>query len=61
MPTSNDLLRYGEILTDDIFVEYEKNSAVFYTNTRLRIIKYEGHVYYHKMIDGEIAVTKELM
>lgn len=61
MPTSNDLLRYGEILTDDIFVEYEKNSTVFCTNTSLRIIKYEGHVYYHKMIDGEIAVTKELM
>lgn len=61
MEHSDWMLRYGEILTDDIFVEYEKNSTVFFTGTRIRTIKYEGHVYYHKMIDGEITVIKELM
>lgn len=63
MPTLNDLLKYGKILTDDEFVELEGGSIVQNTCffTRIRTIKYEGHVYYHKMIDGEIAVIKELM
>lgn len=57
--TSENLLRYGEILTDDgdlYDIEWcEPNNSY-----RLRTIAYNGHVYYHKMINGEVIEIKEL-
>lgn len=47
----DDLLWYGEILTDDC---YEHRCV------RIRTIAYNGRVYYHKMINGEVIEIKEL-
>ena len=55
-----DLLRYGEILTDDM---YEDNSMLedgIEWFARIRTISYNNHIYYHKMVNGEIVKVKEL-
>lgn len=54
---NEDLLRYGEILTDDEYGGYilEDNC------TRIRTIKYSNHVYYYKMTNGKVTEVKELM
>ena len=44
-----ELLRYGEIIITD---EIEHKDGSFIT---IRIIKYDGKTYYHKMIDGEMT------
>lgn len=54
-----DLLRCGKILTNDgdlYDIEWcEPNNSY-----RIRTIAYNGHVYYHKMINGEVIEIKEL-
>lgn len=55
-----DLLRYGEILTDDMFGE--RITTDYKTHyTRIRTIAHNNHVYYHKTINGEVVEVKELM
>lgn len=54
-----DLLRYGEYLTDDELMEkfgWERIAKF----TRIRTIKYEGKIYYHKMVNGDCIECKEL-
>jgi hypothetical protein len=48
-----DLLRYGEILK-----AWDLNTANGYYS--IRVISYEGGIYFHKMIDGE-PVTVRLL
>lgn len=55
----DDVLRYGEILTDDIIHNFGNRGEVIWT--RIKTIRYEDHVYYHKMVDGEVEEFKELM
>ena len=50
--TPEDVLRYGEIIINEEFVEY---GAI-----RIRIISYGGSVYYHKMINGEVVEFQEI-
>lgn len=52
-----DLLRYGDILTDDMSEDKECPMGWI---VRIRTIKYNSHVYYHKMINGEVICVKEL-
>lgn len=56
---SEDTLRYGEILTDDKYYYYthfpKKENYV-----RIRTIRYESHIFYHKMVNGEVVEFKEL-
>ena len=65
-PTSENLLRYGKILTDDEFSENNSDKALYdnissdWCNTRIRIIAYNNHIYYHKMVDGETNEVKQL-
>lgn len=47
--TDKDVLRYGEIINDESFVLYSGQ------NVRIRIIAYDDHIYYHKMVDGEVV------
>ena len=47
--TNKDVLRYGEIINDESFVLYSGQ------NVRIRIIAYDDHIYYHKMVDGEVV------
>ena len=60
--TSDDVLRYGEVLTDDNFT-YDISSSKGYDEvefTRIRTIRYESRIFYHKMISGEVVAFKEL-
>lgn len=59
MIDSDYILRYGDILTDDKFIASETWQGLRFS-LRIRIIEWEGIVYYHKMIDGEIVEIKEI-
>ena len=52
--TDKDVLRYGEIINDESFVLYSGQ------NVRIRIISYNGYIYYHKMADGEVVDFKPI-
>lgn len=52
--TPNDALRYGEVLTDD---RYTLNVSWHY---KIRTIRYESRIFYHKMVNGEVVEFKEL-
>ena len=49
-----DVLRYGIIIEDNNFELSNLNYV------RIRIISFEGKIYYHQMCDGEIEVFKEI-
>ena len=50
--SSQDILRYGEIIINEEFVEYGP--------IRIRIISYGGSIYYHKMVNGDVVDFKEI-
>lgn len=50
----DDSLRYGNILTDDMFSD---GTGWHY---RIRTISYDNRIFYHKMVNGEVAEFKEL-
>lgn len=60
---NEDLLRYGKILTNDDFEDCtaSEEGCCTYDCTRIRTIKYDNHIYYHKMVNGEAIEAKELM
>lgn len=49
-----DVLRYGEYVIDK---EYTTWDSHYY---RLRAIRYNGKLYWHKMVDGELVEFKVL-
>lgn len=57
--TSDEVLRYGEVLTDDNLYTMEffpkKENC-----TRIRTISYDNRIFYHKMVNGEVVEFKEL-
>ena len=57
--TSDDALRYGEVLTDDnwYYLNYDNAREDF---IRTRVIQYDGRIFYHKMVNGEVVEFKEL-
>ena len=52
--TDKDVLRYGEIISDESFVLYSGQ------NVRIRIFSYNDCIYYHKMADGEVVDFKNI-
>ena len=52
--TDKDVLRYGEIISDESFVLHSGQ------NVRIRIISYNDYIYYHKMADGEVVDFKPI-
>ena len=50
--TDKDVLRYGEIISDESFILSGGQ------NIRIRIISYNDSIYYHKMTDGEVVDFK---
>ena len=52
--TDKDVLRYGEIISDESFVLYSGQ------NVRIRIFSYNDYIYYHKMTDGEVVDFKPI-
>lgn len=51
---SKELLRYGSIITDGSFYAFR---ILF---VRIRTISYNNKIYYHRMVDGEVAEIKEI-
>lgn len=47
-----DIIHYGTIVTDD---DIESKDGDF---IRIRIIAYEGNIYYHKMVNGNVVEFK---
>lgn len=62
--TVDKALRYGEVLTDDEFECDILDSTGFQiTETnyyRIRTIRYESRIFYHKMVNSEVVEFKEL-
>ena len=52
--TDKDVLRYGEVITDESYHLYSGQ------NVRIRIISYNDYIYYHKMVDGEVVDFKPI-
>ena len=55
--TIDDVLRYGEVLTDDNFRAHNIPRDDY---VRIRTIRYEYRIFYHKMVNGEVVEFKEL-
>lgn len=53
-----DALRYGEVLTDDEIHCFPNGKEGW---LRIRTIRYESRIFYHKMVNGEVVWFKELM
>ena len=51
--TPDEALRYGEVLTDDRY-------TLDVWHYRIRTIRYESRIFYHKMVNGEVMEFKEL-
>lgn len=49
-----DVLRYGEYLTDEQYTTWDMHTY------RLRAIRYDGKLYWHKMVDGELVEFRSL-
>ena len=53
---ANEVLRYGNILTDDSYYVDGLNGG----SHRIRTISYDNRIFYHKMVNGEVVEFKEL-
>ena len=49
-----DVLRYGEIIFDSTYITWDRH------HYRLRTIRYEGKLYWHKMVDGKVIEFRSL-
>lgn len=58
-PTSEYLLRYGEVLTDDEWEDTDQ-TRINQNCERIRIISYNGKLWYHKMCNGKIVKCKKI-
>ena len=60
----DESLRYGEVLTDDEFecdiLDYAGFQIAETNYHRIRTIRYESRIFYHKMVNGEVVDFKEL-
>lgn len=52
-PCAENALRYGEIIVDEAYDTWRNTY-------RLRVIKYNDTLYWHKMVDGEVVEFKVL-
>lgn len=49
-----DVLRYGEIVADEMYDTWDGHLY------RLRAIRYEDKLYWHKMVDGKVIEFRSL-
>ena len=54
IPYEKDVLRYGEIIVDEVYNTWDGHLY------RLRAIRYEGKLYWHKMVDGKLMEFRSL-
>lgn len=57
MVTPDEALRYGEVLTNDEIHCFPNGKEGW---VRIRTIRYEYRIFYHKMVNGEVVKFKEL-
>lgn len=61
---SDDALRYGKTLTDDMFEKRIADDSgwdlIRVNYIRIRTILYDNRIFYHKMMNGEVIEFKEL-
>ena len=57
LATPDEALRYGEVLTDDMNYVCRTEGDL---DIRIRTIRYDNRIFYHKMINGEVVEFKEL-
>lgn len=57
--TPGDILRYGDTITDDAYAsvvtEFGQRQAI-----HIRLISYNGDLYYHKMVDGDVVECRKV-
>lgn len=53
-PCAEDVLRYGEIIVDEMYDTWDGRTY------RLRAIRYEDKLYWHKMVDGKLMEFRSL-
>lgn len=49
-----DVLRYGEIIVDEVYNTWDGHLY------RLRAVRYEGKLYWYKMVDGKVIEFRSL-
>ena len=54
IPCEKDVLRYGEIIVDEVYNTWDGHLY------RLQAIRYEGKLYWHKMVDGKLMEFRNL-
>lgn len=52
-PCAKDVLRYGEIVVDEMYDTWRNTY-------RLRVVRYENKLYWHKMVDGKLMEFRSL-
>lgn len=56
-----DVLRYGDVLTDEeLHYELKGHVTICPIHKRIRTIRYDNRIFYHKMVNGEVVEFKEL-
>ena len=53
----DNILRYGKVITDDDMLVSDHDA---YEHIRIRLISYNGDLYYHKMVDGELFECRKV-
>ena len=54
IPCEKDVLHYGEIILNLDYVTWDRH------HYRLRTIRYEDHLYEHRMVDGKVVGFRRL-
>lgn len=53
-PCAENALRYGEIIVDEMYDTWDMHTY------RLRAVRYNGKLYWHKMVDGRLVEFRSL-
>ena len=53
----DNILRYGKVITDDDMLVSDHDA---YEHIRIRLTSYNGDLYYHKMVDGEVVECRKV-
>ena len=57
--TEDEVLRYGNVLTDDNWFCFNYDDTKE-DSIKVRTIRYDERIFYHKMVNGEVVEFKEL-
>lgn len=53
-PCAKDVLRYGEIIVDEMYDTWDGHTY------RLRVVRYDDKLYWHKMVDRKLVEFRSL-